>query len=631
MTRTHTSKGAVIALSATWLLWGLVAAGPALAGEVPRSRLADKAKNADAVDKLSASKTPKPGQLLALDKSGKFPIGVIPVSALPKAPVFGAGFGLSLAGSTFSVDPATIQRRVGSFCPEGQAIREIKADGTVACQAITAAVGDITAVGAAAGSGLTGGAASGDATIDTDFNTIQKRVAACPANQFVTAVAVSGVPTCAVVVQSITAGTGITKTGTAQAPALAADTAYLQRRITTACAAGQAIRSVDAAGAPTCQAVGTATGDISAVNTAAGSGLTGGAASGDANLALALPISVVHSVPGTTLADFENTSTAAGSHGVIGKTYSDSGNGVWGYASSGGDGVRGEAAGGGRGVFGVSGLGNGVTGQANGGGGTSAILGNAPSGGTALKGQASGSGGTALVAQAISPATQAAVFDGEVKISGTSGLLNRPPSLNVENTGGGTALILRNNVADAGWPTLSVINAASQINHAADFKGEVDVVGNLRVFGTVSKADGDFEIDHPLDPANRYLRHSFVESPDMLDMYTGVASTDAHGRASITMPDYFEALNRTFTYQLTVIGSSARAWISREVAGNRFSVKTSQPRTKVSWMVTGVRHDAYANDHRIRVEERKAPADRGYYIYPKGAGQPESRSIGRHP
>ena len=50
--------------------------------------------------------------------------------------------------------------------------------------------------------------------------------------------------------------------------------------------------------------------------------------------------------------------------------------------------------------------------------------------------------------------------------------------------------------------------AGSASGWAAWFNGNVDVDGNL------SKAGGSFKIDHPLDPANKYLYHSFVESPE---------------------------------------------------------------------------------------------------------------------
>ena len=41
----------------------------------------------------------------------------------------------------------------------------------------------------------------------------------------------------------------------------------------------------------------------------------------------------------------------------------------------------------------------------------------------------------------------------------------------------------------------------------------------------------------------------------------------------------------------------------------------------MSWQVTGIRHDPYAEDNRIPVEELKAEPDRGRYIYPAGYGE----------
>ena len=81
----------------------------------------------------------------------------------------------------------------------------------------------------------------------------------------------------------------------------------------------------------------------------------------------------------------------------------------------------------------------------------------------------------------------------------------------------------------------------------------------MNVTGTLSKGSGTFKIDHPLDPANKFLSHSFVESPDMMNIYNGNVTTDAGGEAIVELPDYFEALNRDPRYQLTVIGSPATA------------------------------------------------------------------------
>jgi hypothetical protein len=152
-------------------------------------------------------------------------------------------------------------------------------------------------------------------------------------------------------------------------------------------------------------------------------------------------------------------------------------------------------------------------------------------------------------------------------------------------------------------------------------------VGNVYVTGVLSKSGGSFKIDHPLDPANKYLSHSFVESPDMMNVYNGNMVTDAEGFAVVTLPDYFEALNRDFRYQLTVIGQFAQAIVAEEINGNRFRIRTDRPGVKVSWQVTGVRHDAWANAHRIRVVEEKPEAERGRYLNPEVYGQPAEKRI----
>jgi hypothetical protein len=139
--------------------------------------------------------------------------------------------------------------------------------------------------------------------------------------------------------------------------------------------------------------------------------------------------------------------------------------------------------------------------------------------------------------------------------------------------------------------------------------------GNLNVVGKLTKGSGTFAIDHPLDPTNKYLYHSFVESPDMMNVYNGNATTDQHGLAVVTLPSYFEALNKDFRYQLTPMGSFAQATVAKEVHDNQFTIRTNKPGIKVSWQVTGVRHDAFAEQNPIHVEEEKAPRDRGYYMH----------------
>jgi hypothetical protein len=113
----------------------------------------------------------------------------------------------------------------------------------------------------------------------------------------------------------------------------------------------------------------------------------------------------------------------------------------------------------------------------------------------------------------------------------------------------------------------------------------------------------------------------------MMNIYNGAVTTDANGEATVTLPDYFEALNRDFRYQLTVIGQFAQAIVENEISGNSFTIKTDRPGVKVSWQVTGIRQDAYANKHRIPVEELKSERERGYYLHPQVFNQPEEKSV----
>ena len=145
--------------------------------------------------------------------------------------------------------------------------------------------------------------------------------------------------------------------------------------------------------------------------------------------------------------------------------------------------------------------------------------------------------------------------------------------------------------------------------------------GNLSVNGTLRKGGGAFTIDDPLDPANKLLSHSFVESPDMMNVYNGNITTDSKGTAVVRLPNYFEALNREFRYQLTVIGALSEASVAKEIDRNQFTIKTGRPHMKVSWQVTGIRRDPYAEAHRIPTEEMKPSQDRGRYLHPELNGE----------
>ena len=162
---------------------------------------------------------------------------------------------------------------------------------------------------------------------------------------------------------------------------------------------------------------------------------------------------------------------------------------------------------------------------------------------------------------------------------------------------------------------------------AANFKGNVTITGNLMA------GSKNFKIDHPLDPANKYLVHASVESSEMMNIYTGNVITDAQGEARVQLPEWFEALNTDFRYQLTVIGQFAQAIVSSEVKNHEFAIRSSLPNVKVSWQITGVRQDAYAKAHPMIVEEEKDARLKGFYLHPELYGAPAEQQLewARHP
>jgi hypothetical protein len=149
---------------------------------------------------------------------------------------------------------------------------------------------------------------------------------------------------------------------------------------------------------------------------------------------------------------------------------------------------------------------------------------------------------------------------------------------------------------------------------AGYFDGWTKVVGN---FYATAKF---FKIDDPQHPADRTLTHACVESNEFKNVYDGVTATDASGNATVTLPDWFEFLNKDFRYQLTVIGQFAQVVISSEIANNQFGIKSDKPNVKVSWQVTGIRNDAYVKAHPFQVIEDKPAALKGKYLNPVEQG-----------
>ncbi len=288
------------------------------------------------------------------------------------------------------------------------------------------------------------------------------------------------------------------------------------------------------------------------------------------------------------------------------------------------------------GVYGIHGVSSGIAPPASSGllgesRGQSGVIGLSATGtavigvsgsGTAVKGQGGGPSGL------VDPYTTPAVWGDSNSADGIAGLTSLGNGIGVYGLSSGYA-----GVGVWGMATANPGGGVGVYGASASptgFAGEFN--GNVNIIGTLTKTSGSFKIDDPIDPANKYLSHSFVESPDMMNVYNGNVTTDDEGYATVSLPAWFEALNQDFRYQLTIIDESnaadfAQAKIVKGIEGNRFTIRTSCPRTTVSWQVTGIRHDAYAVAHRIPVEEDKPAELRGLYLNPAEFGLPPERGV----
>jgi len=171
-------------------------------------------------------------------------------------------------------------------------------------------------------------------------------------------------------------------------------------------------------------------------------------------------------------------------------------------------------------------------------------------------------------------------------------------------------------------------------------------------FGVVSYGDflatGDlfavgvktFAIDHPSDPANKMLRHAAVESDEVLNIYRGNVVCDASGNAIITLPSYFAAINKDFSYILTPVGAAApELHVKTEIIGDSFTIAGGKPNMKISWQVTAERNDIYMQENpfqpeQMKLEQKKGTKleqKKGTYLYPEGYGQSEDKAYLKKP
>lgn len=161
--------------------------------------------------------------------------------------------------------------------------------------------------------------------------------------------------------------------------------------------------------------------------------------------------------------------------------------------------------------------------------------------------------------------------------------------------------------------------------------GEVNPGGAFAVYSNgdfAASGTKAFQIDHPEDPANKYLRHFCIESNEVLNLYRGTGVFDENGETEILLPDYFELINRNFSYQLTPIGAAMNLYVKAEIADNRFVIAGGEPGKKVSWTVQAERNDPYLQQNPEKRENvvSKSERNKGSYLMPNLYGQPAEKA-----
>lgn len=182
-----------------------------------------------------------------------------------------------------------------------------------------------------------------------------------------------------------------------------------------------------------------------------------------------------------------------------------------------------------------------------------------------------------------------------------------------ENSWGAPAAYLRLNSDyddDEAWAQINADSAdetALIYLEADDAVTRIDYQADNHYFtGTKS----GFIIDHPLDPENKWLIHSPVESDRLRVVYDGEVTLDARGEAVVTMPEWFGPLTKNVRVMLSCVDSHMPVYVT-DIRARRFTIAGGTSGRRVFWTLSAERADPWAEQRPLEIETNKPNDERG--------------------
>jgi hypothetical protein len=182
-----------------------------------------------------------------------------------------------------------------------------------------------------------------------------------------------------------------------------------------------------------------------------------------------------------------------------------------------------------------------------------------------------------------------------------------------DSTGDATcAMVSESGASDKAYITV-VSNGTTQTN--------TYVADNHNFTGTKS----GFIIDHPLDPENKWLIHSPVESDRLRVVYDGEVTLDGAGAAVVTMPEWFAPLAKNVRVMVTCVDAHMPVYVT-DIRARRFTIAGGSEGRRVFWTLSAERADPWAEQRPLAIETDKPDDERGTLFAWREYGASEIKS-----